>query len=115
MQENTFWSDSMDLRLFNDAAVPGALTLPGPLVSIFQTALAGWGCKVIDQRVAVAGTSNLHPQWELTLPPGVVPGVVEKIEELLRGRSITFTRHAAANDSEMVDVRWDLGNVSVWK
>ena len=115
LDDDTFWSDSMDLRQFSDERVPGALTLPGPWVSTFLDALRSWGCQVIDQRVAVQGTARLHPQWELTLVAGVTPGLTAKIEGLLAQRGVRFTRHITADDKDMVDVRWEMANVCVWK
>jgi hypothetical protein len=102
----------MDLRLFKDT--PGGLTVPGPWLSVFSSALKYWGCELLNQHVVVSGTAKLHPQWEITFREGLVPGIVKKIEALLTARSVIFKRLVTLDDNEILDVRWELSNVSVW-
>ena len=57
MKRGTFWSDSMDLRMFK--AVEGGLTLPEPWAHDLEVELRAWGYQVLWNKVLVPGIGQV--------------------------------------------------------
>jgi hypothetical protein len=109
---DTFWSDSIDVCMSDrmDSSIEG----PHQVVTRLAEQLRALGHNV-SLRESHPGTKNINHRLEAIIEAGADHAVVGQIEEYLSANGIRFTKHSIVNDSDHVDLHYDLTNVPVWK
>ena len=112
MNDN-FWSDSMQILLSD--SMDSSIEAPESLTNVLVPYLTKANHTILQVSQSDKGTNNVHPHNEIFLDCGADQSIVDLVETFLRTKGVTFTKHPSVNESDHIDLGYDLNNVSVWK
>ena len=113
MPNDTFWADTMDILLSD--STNSFIEGPQMVIEHLATHLSSHGNPILRIEESNSGTKRIHPHRKVFLKRGADSALVAQVEEFLTTRKVHFTRHEMVNDSDHIDLSYDLNNVSVWK
>lgn len=111
--DDTFWSDTMAIYLSNE--IESSIDVPEAIAKAVVAHLTSNGQKVSRIEVSEPGTKNIHSHREIFIESDVNFEIVNLLEEFLNSHGIRFTKFGDTGDKDLIDLRYDLNNVSVWK
>lgn len=113
MNNNLFWSDTMEIVLSSN--MPSYLELPIGIAFRLAAEIQKHGYKISNFDQIKINSNVFRDRAEIFLESGADLTLLKLIETTMTLNGIAFHRHGSAIDPDHIDVKYDLDNVSVLK